>query len=107
MKYGLSETMSAHFLKFDRLICELKSIGAMIEETDVVCHLLLTLPSKYDAVVTALETLSTEQLKISFVKNRLLDKEAKHCGSNVADNGNKHVAFATSKTCSRKAVVQK
>lgn len=95
MKYESTETMSAHFLNFGRLIRELKSTGAMIEEVDVVCHLLLTLPSEYDAVVTALETLLTEQLKLSFVKNRLLDEEAKR--SNVLDNDNKRVAFATSK----------
>lgn len=93
MKYESTETMSAHFLNFDKLIRELKSTGAMIEEVDVVCHLLLTLSLEYDAVVTALETLSTDQLKLSFVKNRLLDEEAKR--SNVLDSDNKHVAFAT------------
>lgn len=93
MKYESTETMSAHFLNFDKLIRELKSTGAMIEEIDVVCHLLLTLSLEYDAVVTALETLSTDQLKLSFVKNRLLDEEAKR--SNVLDSDNKHVAFAT------------
>lgn len=102
MKVDTSETMSAHFLKFDRLICELKSTGGVIEETDVVCHLLLTLPSEYDAVVTALETLSTEQLKISFVKNRPLDEEAKHCSMDVTNDGNKHAAFATSKNIGKK-----
>jgi hypothetical protein len=88
--------MSTHFLNFDKLIRELKSTGAMVEQTDVVCHLLLTLPSEYDAVVTALETLSPDLLKISFVKNRLLDEEAKRSGSSEANNS-KHVAFATSK----------
>lgn len=103
MKFDTSETtLSAHFLKFDRLIRELKSTSAVVEETDVICHLLLTLPTEYDAVVTALETLSTKQLKISFVKNRLLDEEAKHCSLDATDDENKHAAFVTSKNIVKK-----
>ena len=71
------ETLANHFLVFDKLIRELKSTGATVEETDIVCHLLLTMPHEYESVVTAIETLSMNDLKISFVKNRLLDQEAK------------------------------
>lgn len=35
MKFDTSETMSVHFLKFDRLIRELKSTDAVVEKTDV------------------------------------------------------------------------
>lgn len=76
-----SQSLETHFLKFDKLIRELKSTGATLEETDIVCHLLLTMPNEYDNVVTALETLSAERLTLSFVKNCLLEEESKRSGS--------------------------
>lgn len=75
-----TDTLESHFLKFDKLIRNLKSTGATLEETDVVCHLLLTMPTEYDVVVTALETLTTDQLTLGFVKNRLLDEQTKKNG---------------------------
>lgn len=74
-------TMSEHFLEFDKLVRDLRSSGAIVEETDAVCHLLLTMSQEYDSVVTALETLSAENLKLSFVKNRLMDHESKYASS--------------------------
>lgn len=82
MKFNVNnDTLANHFLKFDRLIRELRSTGATLEETDVVCHLLLSMPQEYNTVVTALETLSPDKLIIGFVKNRLLDEETKRKGS--------------------------
>lgn len=73
-----TDKMQDHFLKFDTIITELESSGTKIEECDKVCHLLLTLPSLYDTVITALETMSDEkELTIDFVKSRLLDAELK------------------------------
>ncbi|RYA67256.1 hypothetical protein DD592_27670, partial [Enterobacter cloacae complex sp. 2DZ2F20B] len=51
-----ADSMSTHFLKFDKIIRELRSAGANLEESDTVCHLPLTMPSEYDTVVTAIET---------------------------------------------------
>ena len=48
-----------------------------MKETDIVCHLLFTMPLEYDTVVTDLETLSMKDLTMNFIKNRLLDEEAK------------------------------
>lgn len=98
MKYSTSETMGNHFLKFDKLIRELRSTGAKLEDTDVVCHLLLTMPTEYDVVVTAIETLSADKLTLSFVKNRLLDEEAKRNGSAErvqADSNKSSTAFVS------------
>jgi len=69
--------LETHFQRFDRLIRDLKSTGATLDETDVVCHLLLTMPSEYDTIVTALETLTAEALTTNFVKARLRDEEMK------------------------------
>ena len=61
MKFNLGkDTLSSHFLAFDKLIRELKTSGTKLENTDVVCHLLLTMPSEYDHVVTAIEMLSSD-----------------------------------------------
>lgn len=71
------ETMANHLLTFDKVIRELRATGAKLEETDLVCHLLLTMPTEFNHVVTVIETLSTENLTIGFVKNRLMDEEVK------------------------------
>lgn len=47
-----------------------------MEENDKVCHLILTLPKKYDTVITAIETMTTGVV-LEFVKSRLLDSELK------------------------------
>lgn len=87
-------TLTAHFLQFDKLVRELKSTGANMENSDVVCHLLLTMPAEYEIVVTALETLPAEQLTVTFVKNRLLDEETKRRGSNDDSLSQAPAAFA-------------
>jgi hypothetical protein len=52
-----TETLDSHFIKCDAMRRELKTAGATMEEYDVVCHLLLTLPPEYEMIVTALESL--------------------------------------------------
>ncbi|KYN30129.1 Copia protein [Trachymyrmex cornetzi] len=107
MRYATTETMTSHFLKFDRLVRELKSTGANLEEADIVCHLLLTMPEEYNMVVTALETLSSEQLTLGFVKTRLLDEEAKRSGANVnTKSANSSTVFSAA-TNNRKPKVNK
>ncbi|KAK9709142.1 hypothetical protein QE152_g26793 [Popillia japonica] len=98
LKFVNTQSMEAHFLKFDTLIRELRSTGATLEESDVVCHLLLTMPSEYDTIVTALETLSAENLTLSFAKNRLLEEESKKRSfkPKVKNENQQNIAFVTS-----------
>lgn len=69
--------LQQHFLQFEKLIREYRSAGAKLEEIDVICHLFISLGSAFSGAVTALETMSQEDLKLDFVKNRLLDEETK------------------------------
>lgn len=96
MKFNQAkETIEAHFLKFDGMIRDLRSTGATLEETDVVCHLLLTMPSEYETVVTAIETMHAEQLTLSFVKRRLQEEELKkQSGKRVKSEVQSSTAFA-------------
>lgn len=59
-----------------------------MEDLDVVCHLLLSLPTSYGNLVTALETLEPDKLTIEFVKGRLFDEFHKR-GNNKNIDGNK------------------
>lgn len=85
MKYQDNGKMTEHLLEFDKTVRELRAIGGKLEEMDVVCHLLLSLPTSYDSVVTSLETLSPKMLNMEFVKNRLLDENNKRNGKMQAD----------------------
>lgn len=80
MKFS-EDSLEKFFVMFDEIIRELKSVGAKLEETDVVCHLLLTLPKSFDNIVTALETLDPDKLTLEFVKGKLLDHEMKMINS--------------------------
>ena len=71
------DSLANHFLIFDKLIRDLKATGVMMEETNIVYHLLFTMPQEYDSIVTVIGTLLTHDLKINFVKNRLLDQESR------------------------------
>ena len=74
MKLEETDDMSDHFLFFDKTVRQLKAIGTKLENLDIVCFLLLSLPKSYESLVTALETLEPDTLTIDFVKGRLLDE---------------------------------
>jgi len=91
-----ADMMESHFLKFDRMVRELKSTGAAAEENDIICHLLLTMPQEYDMIVTAIETMAGKtDLSLSFVKNRLLDEESKRQAKGRSKSKGEHVQSST------------
>uniref|UniRef100_A0A1Y1MAC2 Retrovirus-related Pol polyprotein from transposon TNT 1-94-like beta-barrel domain-containing protein n=1 Tax=Photinus pyralis TaxID=7054 RepID=A0A1Y1MAC2_PHOPY len=76
-KYNEEKRLMDHFREFDEMMVELHSAGGKLEEMSKVAHLLLTLPPCYDPLVTAIQTLSEENLNLSLVKTKLLDYETK------------------------------
>ena len=62
---------------FDEMIVELKAAGATLSEMSKIARLLLTLPSSYDTLVTAIQTQEDDKLNYAFVKIKLLDYEVK------------------------------
>jgi len=89
------EDLENHLLEFDKLIRDLKATGAKIEEDDVVCQLLLSLPESFESVSTALETLSPDKLTLDFVKGRLLDANIKINSNNGQERQVSTSAFTT------------
>lgn len=79
MRYQENDRLQDHFLRFDKLVREIKGAGAQMDEEDVICHLMLTMPSSYDAVTTAMEAVS-EKLTMDLVRRKYLDVEAKRRG---------------------------
>ncbi|CAH2108821.1 unnamed protein product [Euphydryas editha] len=101
MKATSCEKLQDHFLKFDNIISSLESTGATLKDNDKVCHLLLTLPSEYDTVITTLETIDTV-LTVDFVKSRLLDAELKLKGIKSTSVENDQYSFMTCYKCGRR-----
>lgn len=77
--------MEDHFIIFDNIVRELESTRTKLDEDDKVCHLLITIPEKYETVITAMETIAGK-LTLEFVKSRLLDAELKLKNDDEIDN---------------------
>lgn len=84
LRHDSATSLQEHFLVFDKIVREYKSTGAVLDEIDTVCHLMVTLGPKFATVVTALETMPEESLTLEFVKCRLLDEEIKFRAKDIS-----------------------
>lgn len=94
MKEG--ESIVTHLVAFEDLIRQLKMSGAKVEESDMVAQLFVSLPEKYDPLVTALQNLENDKLTINTVKERLMMEESKLNDRQVEEADDK-TAFAGKK----------
>lgn len=70
-------TLTDHFARFENIIQEATACGAQFAEPEKISYLLVSLPESYNGIVTALETLSQDNISLDYVKVRLLDYEVK------------------------------
>lgn len=47
LKHEESSSLQEHFMMFDDLVRNIKSAGSKIEDDDIICRLLLSLPESY------------------------------------------------------------
>lgn len=102
-----SDDLQDHFVQVEVLLRELESAGAKLDDSDKACYLLLTMPKRYDTVITAIETV-TSNITLEFVKARLLDAELKFNDTQSKSIDSKNCAFNIQRVVSgsdRKSVV--
>lgn len=97
LKYSLKDSMEDNFLVFDSIMRDLQEQDSAMSETDKVCHLLLSLPEEFNAVVTALETVP--EVKMDFVRARLLDEELKLKTASPTCGSRDEVSFKAQSGC--------
>ena len=92
------ETLQQFFMRFDILVRQIRAAGSTIDLLDEICHLFLSLPSKFDTVVTALTTVSEDRLTMDYVKSRLIEEELKTSDTSSVpnfDNSNSSTFYAS------------
>ena len=72
-----NESLDDYFRKFDEVYRKFKNAGGAMEESDLVMQLMISLPDRFDNIVSALENLEPTELTMERVKARLLEEETK------------------------------
>ncbi|KAG5881039.1 hypothetical protein JTB14_000863 [Gonioctena quinquepunctata] len=92
-KHNAAEVQN-YFMQVDRLLRDLGEACMKLDETDMICILLLTIPEKFEVVITAIGTITTK-VSMDFVKSRLLDTILKSKGNNT-DTADSNFGFGAS-----------
>lgn len=85
LRMNEGETVSSHLMVFEKLLRELKVSGATLNDNDSIAQLFLTLPEKFDPLITSLQSLEDGKLTLNLVKERLLSEESKFSDRHVED----------------------
>ena len=80
-----SDSVVAHLATFENLVQQLKLSGTVMEESDMLAQLFLSLPEKFDPLVTALQNIEDGKLKFNMVKVRLIAEETKFSDRRIGD----------------------
>lgn len=98
MKLREGESLEKFLTEFEDVIRQLKAAGAKLEEQDIVCNLLISLPKSYETVVTVIENLDSADQKYEIVKQKLLaEAEKKTLSSGKKETFQEQTAFWTNK----------
>lgn len=98
MKMRENEKLEDFLIKFDHILCQLKTSGAEVKEQDTICTLLLALPKSYETVVTVLENSPVENINLDFIKARLRTEAEKKKEISESQNEVKPAAFVSNKS---------
>lgn len=94
LKYMEGTPLSKYFTEFDNTVCELKSAGGQISESELILQLLSTMPESFQNVTTAIDIMYCQNqnaIDMDFVKNKLLMEEARQ--EKVREEENPNTAF--------------
>lgn len=76
-KMKSNETVIEFVTKIQNLVSQLKDVGEVISDIDVMAKILGTLPSKYNTLVTSWDSVSHENQNIGTLLQRLIKEETK------------------------------
>ncbi|KAF6208274.1 hypothetical protein GE061_016728 [Apolygus lucorum] len=72
--------LSVYLSEFEKTVSDLKECGGKVDDGEVICLILASMPLEYQAVTTTLDVLydnDTNEISYEFVKNRLLQEFTK------------------------------
>lgn len=90
-----SGSMSGHLVEASELVHRMARMGEPLKEHLVVAILLSSLPESYNPLVTALEGRPEEDLKLEYVKGKLLDDWRRKCETRSWENVSEKVLKST------------
>ena len=95
MELGKGQSMEAYVNHMKTVAEHLENLDDPVSEKDLVYILISSLPSEYDNLITALETLKKEQLTWSYVRDRVISEYIRKKGCEVVKKSS-HDALYTS-----------
>lgn len=99
MKLKEGEQLEKFIMEFEEVLRQLKAAGTKMEDQDIICNLLLSLPKSYETIVTVIENMSPDTLKYEDVKKKLFAEMEKRNINKGSVEHYKGTAFMSEKVC--------